>query len=69
MQARLTTMRGSKNIRDVGRVIAVNDKPLTVYKQDEKCNVINGTDMMFFPPFQRRDEILWGFSGKYKYTG
>lgn len=55
-------MRGSKNIQDVGRVIAVNDGPLNVYKQEEKCNVINGTDMMFFPPFQRKDDIIWGFA-------
>lgn len=55
-------MRGSRNIQDVGRVLAVNDGPLNVYKKLEKCNVINGTDMMFFPPFQHRDDILWGFA-------
>lgn len=55
-------MRGSKNIRNVGRVVAIDDKPLSVYKHDEKCNVINGTDTMSLPPFQYRDEILWIFS-------
>lgn len=56
-------MRGSKNIRNVGRVVAVNEEPiLKVYKEDERCNIINGTDTMYFPPFQRRDEVLWGFS-------
>lgn len=53
-------MRGSKNIRDVGRITAVNgETKLKVYKHEEKCNVINGTDSMYFPPFQRKNEILW----------
>lgn len=43
-------MRGGKNVRDVGRVTAINDGPLNVYKQDEKCNVINGIN------------YLWGYS-------
>ncbi|KAG4076310.1 hypothetical protein HA402_005753 [Bradysia odoriphaga] len=62
IQVRYTVMRGSKNVRNVGRVIAINDRPLSVYKHDEKCNVINGTDTMTLPPFQYRDEILWIFS-------
>lgn len=63
MHGRYTIKRGSTNIRDVGQVVAVNEQPmLKIYKQDEKCNVINGTDMMYFPPFQRQDEILWVFS-------
>lgn len=62
MQARYTVMRGGKNIRDLGRVTAINDGPLKVYKQNKKCNVINGTDFMYFPPFQRKEHILWGYS-------
>lgn len=56
-------MRGSKNIRDVGRVVAINgERILKIYKENEECNVINGTDAMYFPPFQRRDEVIWAFS-------
>lgn len=52
--------RGSENIHDVGRVIAFNDKPmLTIYKDEEQCNVINGTDKLFYPPLQRRTDIIW----------
>lgn len=55
-------MRGSKNVRNVGRVIFVNDQPLNVYKHDKMCNVINGTDSMTLPPFQFREEVLWVYS-------
>lgn len=56
-------MRGSENIRDVGRVTAVNNEHiLKLYEEDERCNVINGTDTMYFPPFQLKDEILLVFS-------
>lgn len=62
LQSRYTIMRGSKNVRDVGRVIVVNDKPLKVYKEHSSCNVINGTDGMYLPPFQHKKEILWSYS-------
>lgn len=63
IQARYTLMRGSKNAHDIGRLVAVNDKPtMTVYKKDDKCNVINGTDKLFFPPFQRKEDIIWVYS-------
>lgn len=57
-----TIMRGSKNIRDVGRVVAVNNEPILNIYMDEKCNAINGTDSMYFPPFQRKDDVLWTYS-------
>lgn len=53
-------MRGSRNIQDVGRVTAINGEAmLSVYKLNYKCNLINGTDKMFFPPFQQKSDILW----------
>lgn len=55
-------MRGSNNIKDVGRVIALNEHPTLKVHEDEKCNIINGTDAMYLPPFQRKDELLWAFS-------
>ncbi|KAJ6644435.1 Sensory neuron membrane protein 1 [Pseudolycoriella hygida] len=60
VQGRYTVLRGSKNIQDVGRVIAINgDAMLNVYKDNYKCNLINGTDKMFFPPFQEKKDVLW----------
>ncbi|KAJ6644521.1 Sensory neuron membrane protein 1 [Pseudolycoriella hygida] len=60
VQGRYTVLRGSKNIQDVGRVVAINGEPmLKVYKDNVKCNLINGTDKMFFPPFQQKQDILW----------
>lgn len=60
--ARYTIMRGSKNIKDVGRVIAINEHPTLKVYENEKCNIINGTDAVYLPPFQRKDENLWAFS-------
>ncbi|KAJ6635490.1 Sensory neuron membrane protein 1 [Pseudolycoriella hygida] len=63
--SRYTILRGSKNIQDVGRVIAVNGKSkLNVFKDKDECNVINGTDATYFPPFQQREQTLWGFSDR-----
>lgn len=62
VQGRYTVLRGSRNIQDVGRVIAINGEAmLSVYKESNnyKCNLINGTDKMFFPPFQQKSDVLW----------
>lgn len=60
VQGRYTVRRGSRNIQEVGRVIAVNGEALlSVYKDNFKCNLINGTDKMFFPPFQQKNDVLW----------
>lgn len=32
---------------------------LKAFKEDEKCNIVNGTDASMAHPFQRKDEILW----------
>lgn len=62
IQQRYTVMRGSKNVHNVGRVVAFNGGPLKVYKNDDTCNTFNGTDTMSFSPFQLSKEILWVFS-------
>lgn len=63
IQARYTVLRGVKNIHDVGRLLAVNDKPtLKVFKEDPKCNIINGTDKIFYPPLQKKLDIIWVYS-------
>lgn len=63
VQARYTLLRGNKNTDDIGRIIRVNDEPTqNIYKQHEKCNVINGTDKTFFPPFQKKRDTIWVYS-------
>lgn len=61
----------------MGRVVAVNGRPtLKVFKDDQKCNVINGTDKLFYPPFQKKRDIIWAYSDdacksfplRYQYT-
>lgn len=63
VQARYSVLRGNKNTDDIGRIIRVNDDPMqNIYKHDAKCNVVNGTDKMFFPPFQTKRETIWVYS-------
>lgn len=63
IQARYTLYRGVKNIHDVGRIAAVNGKiSLKAFKKLESCNIINGTDKLFYAPFQKKDDIVWVFS-------
>ncbi|KAJ6635489.1 Sensory neuron membrane protein 1 [Pseudolycoriella hygida] len=63
IQARYTVMRGVQNIHDVGQITAVRGKPkLNVFKHDDKCNVINGTDKLFYPPFQKKNDVVWVYS-------
>ncbi|XP_063706224.1 sensory neuron membrane protein 1-like [Culicoides brevitarsis] len=63
VQARYTLLRGNRDTNDIGRIIRVNDEPMqNIYKHDSKCNVINGTDKTFFPPFQRKRETIWVYS-------
>lgn len=28
----------------------------------DECNEIRGTDGLFYPPFQKQDDIIWSFS-------
>lgn len=55
-------LRGSRNVLDVGRVTLIDGEPiLKVYKDQKqnRCNVVNGTDKMYFAPFQQKNDILW----------
>ncbi len=55
--------RGVKNIQDVGRISTVNDRPtMNYYKEDQRCNVIDGTDKLFFPPFQTNNDVIQTYS-------
>lgn len=55
--------RGAHNIHDVGRIAALNGKrKLNVYKHLDSCNVINGTDKIYFFPFQKKKDVVFVFS-------
>lgn len=61
---RFLVYRGSKNIRDVGRVLMYNGEPeMDVWDGDE-CNQYHGTDTTIFPPFNKKSEDIWAFEAQ-----
>ncbi|XP_063708644.1 sensory neuron membrane protein 1-like [Culicoides brevitarsis] len=59
VEATLTILRGTKVPQDIGKVVAVNGKASLDIFENEKCNVINGTDGISFPPKQMKDKEQW----------
>lgn len=56
-----TVKRGSKNVMDVGKVVAIDgQKEQAVWK--DHCNQIEGTDGTIFPPFLTEKDPLASFS-------
>lgn len=63
VQARYTVKRGSGRLNDLGCVLSVNsERMLNVFKEDERCNVFNGTEKTLFPPMQKKHEVVWTYS-------
>lgn len=62
IQARYTILRGNKNIKDVGKLVAINDLPLLKTYKDDECNFVRGTDKVLFSPFQKKYEPIWAYS-------
>lgn len=63
VQARYTVKRGNERLGDVGCVLSVNsERMLNIFKEDERCNVFNGTDKTLFPPIQKKHDTVWTYS-------
>lgn len=60
---RYSVQRGSHGMDVLGNVVAVNsEKTLNIFKEDERCNVFNGTDKTIFPPVQKKKSVVWTYS-------
>ncbi|XP_076384781.1 sensory neuron membrane protein 1 isoform X1 [Megalopta genalis] len=60
--SRIKVLRGMKNHKDLGRVIAFKGEPaLTIYS-GERCNTLNGTDSTIFPPLMTKLDDIVSFS-------
>lgn len=56
-QGNYKVLRGLENVHDVGRIVGFNGEPELDIFEDEACNVINGTDELFFGPFMEEEDI------------
>lgn len=54
-------IRGSKNYRDLGRVVEVDGQTELKVWNGEKCNKLMGTDGLIFAPFQPVNESIYIF--------
>ena len=58
---RIRVLRGTKDYKDVGKVIELNgQKKLNVWPEDE-CNTFHGTDATIFAPILTENEDLVTF--------
>lgn len=58
----MRVIRGTRNPKDVGRVVEWNNQSaLTIWSSDQ-CNAYNGTDSTIFHPFLYKDEDVVSFS-------
>ncbi|CAH1963590.1 unnamed protein product [Acanthoscelides obtectus] len=59
---RIKAYRGTKNSRDVGKIVEYdNAATMSAWPTDE-CNVIDGTDGTIFPPFLEQDDGIVSFA-------
>lgn len=60
---RFKVKRGTKKISELNSLLEFNgDDELDTYDGDI-CNEIKGTDGLMFPPFAKKGEKIWAFSG------
>ncbi len=55
-------LRGTKNIRDVGKLIKFNGASEVKKWSGDQCNEIKGSDGTSFPPFNKPQDGMWTFS-------
>lgn len=57
--------RGRDNIHELSNSVAVDSKrTVKAFKDDERCNVIRGSDRTIFSPLQKKSEVIWIYSAK-----
>lgn len=54
-------LRGSRNLRDLGRVLKFNDETEMDIWYGDECNQYRGTDSTIFPPFTKRGGEIWAY--------
>jgi len=57
----MRVLRGTKNFKDVGRVLEWDGKPALDIWPEEHCNEFNGTDSTIFPPLFGPDDDIVSF--------
>ncbi|XP_063708643.1 sensory neuron membrane protein 1-like [Culicoides brevitarsis] len=60
-QGNYKVLRGLENVHDVGRIVEFNGLAELETYDDDECNVINGTDEMFFGPFMEWEDPVVSF--------
>lgn len=58
---RMKVLRGTKNFKDVGRVLEWNGKPALDIWPEDHCNAFNGTDSTIFAPLFGPDDDIVSF--------
>ncbi|KMQ89696.1 sensory neuron membrane protein [Lasius niger] len=58
---RMKVLRGTKNFKDVGRVLEWNGKPALDIWPEDHCNAYNGTDSTIFAPLFGPDDDIVSF--------
>lgn len=78
---RFKTMRGAKNLHDIGKVVEFQGEPEMDVWDGELCNELRGCEGSIFPPFRDERAPIWAFEagicrsmattyvGKSRYSG
>ncbi|KAJ3631490.1 hypothetical protein MTP99_012613 [Tenebrio molitor] len=56
---RMKVLRGIKNSKDLGRLIAVDNVTKSTMWSKEECNEFRGTDGWIFPPLSANERQIW----------
>lgn len=59
---KMKVLRGTKDLKDVNRVIEYDEEDELDFWDGEECNAIRGTDGTVFPPYLNVGSDVWAFS-------